>query len=274
MIGAAFRSEMLKTWKRPATWVTLGLFGLITFADLFDEYREARKDPEDPFFLPDAWSQILGEEVMIGFIFASVLVILLVAAEFSWRTARQNVIDGLSKTQWYSAKVLLLPLLAGLFLALRVLVGGSFAFAGTDPSTDATLFGAAQVSALGGMFITGLGYTSLALFIATAIRSSGPAMAVWFAWFAFGERLLVGGLGSLFESLRPVLKWAPVMTFNRLRDYIRYDPDAFRRAAEWAAEHDRPGPEVEALGPAIAGSLLWIGGLTLVGWLWFRRRDL
>ena len=186
MIGAAFRSEMLKTWKRPATWVTLGLFGLITFADLFDEYREARKDPEEPFFLPDAWSQILGEEVMIGFIFASVLVILLVAAEFSWRTARQNVIDGLSKTQWYSAKVLLLPLLAGLFLALRVVVGGSFAFAGTDPSTDATLFGAAQISALGGMFITGLGYTSLALFIATAIRSSGPAMAVWFAWFAFG----------------------------------------------------------------------------------------
>jgi len=265
---------MRKAWKRPATWVTLGLFGLITFADLFDEYRDAHKNPEEPFFLPEAWSQILGEEVMIGFIFVSVLVILLVAAEFSWRTARQNVIDGLTKTQWYLAKVLLLPLLAGLFLALRVVVGGSFALAGTDLTAGATLFGTEQLSALGGMFITGLGYSSLALFMATAIRSSGPAMAVWFAWFAFGERLLVGGLGSLFESLRPILKWAPVMTFNRLRDYIRYDSDAFRRAAEWAAEHDRPAPEVEALGSAIAGSLLWIAALTLVGWLWFRRRDL
>lgn len=274
MIGTALRSEMRKAWKRPATWVTLGLFGLITFADLFDEFREARKDPGDPFFLPDAWSQVLGEEVMIGFIFASVLVILLVAAEFSWRTARQNVIDGQSKTEWYSAKVLLLPLLSTVFLALRVVVGGSFALAGTDLSTTTALFGAAQLSALGGMFITGLGYTSLALFMATAIRSSGPAMAVWFAWFAFAERLLVGGLGSLFESLRPVLKWAPVTTFNRLRDYIQYDPDAFRRAVDWAAEHDRPGPEVEALGPAIAGSLIWIAALTLVGWLWFRRRDL
>ena len=108
---AAFRSEMRKMWKRPATWVTLGLFGLMTVADLIGEYRRARKDPDDPFFLPDAWSQILGEEVMVGFIFASVLVILLVAAEFSWRTARQNVIDGLSKTQWYWAKVLLIPIL-------------------------------------------------------------------------------------------------------------------------------------------------------------------
>ena len=274
MIARAFRGEMRKMWKRPAVWVTLGLFGLMTLADLVGPYRDARRNPDDPFFLPDAWSQILGEEVVIGFIFSSVLVILLVAAEFSWRTARQNVIDGLSKTQWYSAKLLLLPFLTALFLALRAVVGGTLALAGTDLSAGATLFGAAQLSALGGMFLTGLGYTSLALFAALAIRSSGPAMAVWFAWFAFGERLLVGGLGTLFEGLRPVLRWAPVMTFERLRDYIRYDPEALRKAAEWAVQNERPVPQVEALGPAIAGSLAWIVGLTLLGWFWYRRRDL
>lgn len=274
MIGAACRSELLKAWKRPATWVTFGLFGLVTVADLVDAYRDGRKDPENPFLLPDSWGQILGEEVVIGFIFASVLVILLVAAEFNWRTARQNVIDGLSKTQWYSAKALLLPALAALFLALRVIVGGSLALAGTEVTAGTELIGAAQWSAIGGMFLAGLGYTSLALFVATAIRSSGPAMAVWFAWFAFGESLLVGGLGSLFEGLRPALRWAPVTTFNRLRDYIQYDPQAFRRAAEWAARHDRPPPVVEAMGPAIAGTVLWIAGLTLVGWWWYRRRDL
>jgi len=271
---AAFRSELRKMWKRPATWVTLGLFSLMTVADLIGEYRRARKDPDDPFFLPDAWSQILGEEVMVGFIFASVLVILLVAAEFSWRTARQNVIDGLSKTQWYWAKVLLVPLLSALFLALRASIGGSFALAGTDLSAGAELFGATQLAALGGMFVTGLGFASLALFAAVAIRASGPAMAVWFAWFAFGERLLVGGLGALFEGWRPILKWAPIMTFNRLRDYIQYDPEALRRAAEWAAEHERPAPELEALGPAFAGSFLWIAALLLFGWLWYRKRDL
>ena len=209
---------------------------------------------------------------MVGFIFSSVLVILLVAAEFGWRTARQNVIDGLSKTQWFSAKLLLLPFLTALFLALRVVVGGTLALAGTDLSAGATLFGAAQLSALGGMFLTGLGYSSLALFAALAIRSSGPAMAVWFAWFAFAERLLVGGLGTLFEGLRPVLRWAPVMTFDRLRDYIQYDPEALRRAAEWAVQNERPVPEVEALGPAIAGSLVWIAGLTVLGWLWYRQK--
>lgn len=271
---AAFRSEMRKMWKRPATWVTLGIFGLITVADLIGEYRRARRNPDDPFFLPDAWSLILGEEVMVGFIFASVLVILLVAAEFSWRTARQNVIDGLSKTQWYWAKVLLIPVLVALFLALRVAVGGSFALAGTDLSVGAELFGNAQLSALAGMFVTGLGFASLALFASVAIRASGPAMAVWFAWFAFGERLVVGGLGALFEGLRPILKWAPIMTFSRLRDYVQYDPEAFRRAAERAVEHELPVPELEALGPAFAGSFLWIAALLVFGWLRYRKRDL
>jgi ABC-2 type transport system permease protein len=274
VILRALRAEMLKLWKRPATWVTVGLFTLITFADVLDDYRDALKDPEVSFFLPEAWSRILGEEVMIGFIFASVLVILLVAAEFSWRTARQNVIDGLSKTQWYWAKVLLLPVVAALFLVLRVVVGGSFALAGTDLSSGRAVMGGPQFAALGGMYLTGLGYACLALFVSAAVRSSGPAMAVWFAWFAFGERLLVGGLGSLFQGLRPALRWAPVSTFNRLNDYLRYDPEALRQAVEWATRHDRPVPQVEALGPAVAGTALWIAALLLTGWWWYRRRDL
>jgi hypothetical protein len=265
---------MRKMWKRPATWVTLGLFALITLADLVDSYRDGRRDPDQAFFLPDAWTEILGEAVVVGFMFAAVLAILLVAAEFTWRTARQNVIDGLSKTQWYAAKALLLPLLSVLFLGLRAVVGGLLALAGTDLSAGAPAFGMAQVSALGGMFITGLGYTSLAFFAAVAIRSAGPAMAVWFAWFAFGERLLVGGLGSLFEGLRPVLRWAPAATFNGLRDYVQYDPEAFRRASAWAAEHERAAPQLEALGPYVLGSLLWIAGLLFVGWVWYRKRDL
>ena len=274
MMAAAFRSEMRKMWKRPATWVTLGLFGFVTFADLIGAYRNARRDPENPFSLPDAWGQILGDEVVVGFIFASVLVILLVAAEFSWRTARQNVIDGLSKTQWYAAKVLLIPLLSALFLVVRVVVGGSFALVGTDLSAGATLLGIPQLSALGGMFVASLGYASLALFVAVAIRSSGPSMAVWFAWFAFVEALMVGGLGRIFEGLRPALSWAPIMTFNRLRGYLQYDPDALRRATEWAIQNDGPIPEPSSLGPAFAGSFAWIAALVLLGWLWYRRRDL
>ena len=274
MIRAAFRNEMRKMWKRPATWVTVGLFCLINVADLFDTYRDARADPEQSFSLPGAWPEILGEEVMIGFMFASVLAILLIAAEFSWRTARQNVIDGLSKLQWYAAKVLLLPLLTLLFLLIRVLVGAGLALAGTEGVQGQARFGPVQLAAIGGMTLTGLGYTALALFIATVIRASGPAMAVWFAWFAFGERLLVGGLGMLFEGLRPVLQWAPMATFNRLRDYLLYDSEAFRRASELASAAGRPAPELADPVTACIGALAWIAVLVVVGGWWVQKRDL
>lgn len=274
MIRAAFRGEMRKMWKRPATWVTVSLFSLIMFADLFDEFRDARAEGGDPFFLPDAWSTIFGEEIVIGFVFTSVLLILLVAAEFSWRTSRQNVIDGLSKTQWYSAKLLLVPLLVAIFLLIRVVMGGVLAWAGTDPASTASILGPTQLRAFGGMWLAGLGYASLALFAATVIRSSGPAMAVWFAWFGFGERLLIGGLGSLFESIRPALGWLPFATFARLTNYVQYDSEAMHRAAEIAAEHDRTLPSQLALEPAVFGSLAWIAVLAFGGWLWYRRRDL
>jgi hypothetical protein len=124
------------------------------------------------------------------------------------------------------------------------------------------------------MTLTGLGYTALALFVSIAIRSSGPAMAVWFAWFAFGERLLVGGLGSLFEGLRPALRWAPMTTFNRLRDYLLYDPEALRRASELAASQNRRPPDLANLTPSVFGALVWIAALLVVGGWWVRNRDL
>ena len=90
---ALFRNEMLKTFKRLATWVTLGLFSFIVFMNFGDEYLGARKDPERTFALPDAWPKIFGDGAFVGLVFGTVLLILMVAGEFSWRTARQNVVE-------------------------------------------------------------------------------------------------------------------------------------------------------------------------------------
>ena len=63
-------------------------------------------------------------------------------------------------------------------------------------------------------------------------------------------------------------------TFNRLTNYIQYDSEAMRQAAEWAAAHDRTVPSQLALQPAVIGTLAWIAALAIGGWLWYRRRDL
>ena len=80
--------------------------------------------------------------------------------------------------------------------------------------------------------------------------------------------------GSLFESLRPALRWLPMSTFNRLTNYIQYDSEAMQRFAEWAAQHDRSIPEQLSLQPAVLGTLAWMTVLAVGGWVWYRRRDL
>ncbi|MBK9980304.1 MAG: hypothetical protein IPP20_20760 [Gemmatimonadetes bacterium] len=71
-----------------------------------------------------------GPGVLAAF-FASIVLILLVSSEFTWRTSRQNVIDGLSKEEFFGAKLFLLPGVGLFFFIVMVLVAGGFAFAGT-----------------------------------------------------------------------------------------------------------------------------------------------
>jgi hypothetical protein len=48
----------------------------------------------------------------IASIFGVVLIVLMVCNEFGWKTSRQNIIDGLSKPQWFAGKALLIPTVA------------------------------------------------------------------------------------------------------------------------------------------------------------------
>jgi len=274
-LATLFRNEMLKMFKRLSFWVTFGLFSFIVVVQFGERLYGARKDSAEPFALPAAWQDVFGEGVIIAIIFGCVLLVLLIANEFSWRTARQNVIDGLSKEQWFAGKMMLMPILALLLLGEFFLVGGGVAFLGTDLSAaSGPLMTGAQWAAIGGHFLAFLGVGSLAFATAIAIRSTGAAMAVWFFYIGFGEQLLGMIMGRLGEWLRPAVGFLPFRVFTSLTEYLQYDPAAYRRAVETAAASDAPLPEIPATGDMVLAALLWMAALILLSFLWFRKRDL
>jgi ABC-type transport system involved in multi-copper enzyme maturation permease subunit len=274
-VAAAVRNELLKLRKRPATWVTLGFLALVTGLQHGGEWWQARQNADEAYALPGAWPEILGETTQVSLIFGSVLLVLLVASEFSWRTARQNVIDGLSRETWFWGKSLVVPVVGALALALQILVGGGFALAGTDLSAlGAPLVGLPQLSALAGGFLAFLGYGSLALAAALAIRSTGAAMGVWFFWVALGERLVQGALGLLGGTAEAAAAFLPVAVFNRLTSYLAHDPAAWAEAAHRAAVQGEPAPALPDLQLAVWAAVAWIAVLVGVSWAVFRRRDL
>lgn len=275
LAGVLLRNEALKLGHRPATLVTLGFFALVVTLDGGEAWYGARQSASRSFALPEAWTPVIAELAQVGLIFGSILLILLVASEFSWRTARQNVIDGLSKEAWFAGKVMLIPVVALLVVGVQLTIGGGFALAGTDLSAAGGLLpDRHQLSALGGVLLALVGYGSLALTVALAVRGTGASLGVWFLYVAVVENLLGSGLSRLGAWGTEAARWLPVEVFNQLASYLQHDPEARRRAARAAAEQGGPAPEAwpwEALLPAAVG---WIALLLVVSFVVFRRRDL
>ncbi len=271
---ALWKNAALKTRKRFAYWVTLlSLFGL--FAMIFGgEWYTARGSADESFALPAAWSEILSEGAGVAAVFGSVIIILLVASEFSWRTARQNVIDGLSKTEFFVEKLVQVPLVVVPLLAALVLIGGGFALAGTGSGGEPGIIRSADALLMGGGLLALVGYSTLALFFALLIRSSGAAMGVFFLYIAVVERLIGVILRWIDASLAAAARYFPTNIFNQLVEIEQYDPAALERAREAALEAGRTPPDLLSTPLLVGVALTYILVLVGVSFVVFERRDL
>lgn len=275
IIGVLVRNAMLKTTKRFAFWAALLMFaGLVTiiFGGLY--YQSQTHGFRAPIFsLPDGWDMILGGPMMTALIFGSGILILLVSSEFMWRTARQNVIDGLSKEQLFGEKLLLIPFVVFVFLGTYLVIGGGLAWAGTD---RATMVGpwihGPQLALLGGVALAFVGFASTALFAALAIRNPGSAIGVWFIYAVLVERLLTSALTGFSKKLEPVVRFFPINVFNHLMRPVEYDATLYQKAV---AQATRSGLTLDVWGRGlIPTALVWIALFLGSAFFWFRTRDL
>lgn len=269
------RNEWFKTRKRLAFWMTLAFFAFVTTMTHGEAFLRARRDPEREFAFPEVWSRVFGDDATFMLVFASIVVVILACSEFSWRTARQNVIDGLSKTQWFWGKTSLLPILGIAFLTIAITIPGVMGILGTDletatgPVLPMSVFGA-----LGGIALAYSVVAGLAFALGLAIRSTGPAMAAWFFWVLMGEQLFGGLAVRFWPSVEHVVRYLPFSAANRLLGFENYDIAAYRRMVEAAVEAGRDIPQLPDLATTVTVNLGWVAFFMIVSFIWFRRRDL
>jgi ABC-2 type transport system permease protein len=200
----------------------------------------------------------------MGAYFASVALMLLVASEFSWRTARQNVIDGLSKEQFFLGKLMLLPMIGAVMFAVPLLVGPAIASLGEGFPAGAWMT-PAQAQLAGAAALAMLGIMSLAFLFAMTIRSAGSAVGVFLLYLVFVERFGGAILGAIRDDWARAARYFPANVFGGLADPARWNPAAPAQAGDMAAVAT---PALLALGIGWI-LLLWLGSFLL-----FRRRDL
>lgn len=268
------RNEWLKTTRRLAFWVTLLCLGGLMGIMFYERYSSGVGNEKVPLFqLPDGWSYIIGEPGPIPAMFAAILMILLVANEFSWRTARQNVIDGLSRAQFFAGKTLLLPAVAAAVLLLVVLIGVAFALPGTSAAAGPVI-SATDLAFLGGSFLAVAGMGAMGLLLASLIRSAGAAMALFFFYLAFAERILAAGVIRLVPASTALGPYWPGNLFMTLPSSEHYYAAEQEAAIARAVEKGVEAPTFMDPGVMAAAAGLWIALFLVVGFVAFRRRDL
>ena len=270
-MAAVFRNEVLKARKRRALWVVLAIFLIPLVGDSFDQVRREFAEPEWPFSLPDDWAGILGYPLNIGPFFLGVLVILLFAPEFQWRTARQNIIDGMSKDRFYAGKLMVLGLLAAAFFTFSVAIGGGAALLSPgDNGPD--LLRSTDLSLLRGFAFALLLVGSGSVMLAATVRASGPAMGLLFGCMLMEQ--FAGLILSRFDSLKGLLDYLPFRTFQILIDSRFHYPERLAETNAQRAQAGAPPLEFPDAGVVTALALSYVAAFLAIGYLAMRKRDL
>ena len=109
----------------------------------------------------------------------ALLLIILITNEFTYRTHRQNIIDGWSRMQFINVKMIL-ALLVAVFSTILVfftaLAFGLF---------SETAFSTKGIANIGFFFLKALSYNMLAILISVLIRRTGFAIGVFFIYMGF-----------------------------------------------------------------------------------------
>jgi ABC-2 type transport system permease protein len=265
MIFTAYRLELFKMRKRLAAWVTYLCFCFLTTLTFGGQFFNALHSHGRSYFgFPNALATILTGGTSIASLFGVVLIVLMVCSEFDWKTSRQNIIDGLSKPQWFAGKALLIPtVVVTLYLAVLA-IGGILALIGTSASRlhgfDPT---STYILATGGALLAMACNGSIALLIALSVRSTGPALAIALIYQVFDSIAAITLRGL---HLRAVADYLPIQVHNALLIYNQYLP-----YGSSARSHLDSHWQTGAL--FLAGAT-WVAVLLCVSYRVYMKRDL
>lgn len=184
--------EWLKIKDYKAFWIFMGLYVLGLFSVNYIAYEIQselkRQLPVElfPYAFPKVW-QTIGWISSWLIYFPGMLMVLLVTNEFTYKTHRQNIIDGLTRTEFISVKIVIACILAfitTIFCALNALFFGNLF--GSTVSFEGSEF-------LLYTFVQSLNYLLFALLLAFVFRRSGLALIIFFLYGLLFEQL-IGGL--------------------------------------------------------------------------------
>ncbi len=224
-------------------WILTGLYlvillGVFLSGKLFTDFLISKGGDQFngidlkniPFYaFPDVWQNMTYVAGFLKFIMA-IYVIISITNEINYNTLRQNIIDGMSRSDFLVSKLMLIFVLSLISTVFLLLCGLSFGFLFSQKSQLHYIFQYTQF--LPGHFLQLSTYLIFALFIGLLIKRSGLAMGLLFLYTLIIEPLI---------TFRIKIEWIkglfPLKAINNLIRFP-FKKYALREIQDYIAWHD------------------------------------
>lgn len=195
------QTEWLKIKRYPAFWWVMGITALtypaINSIILYQYYNLTEKQTAagqavkallgNPFAFPEAWKTVAYFSSIFVFI-PAIVIIMLVTNEFTYKTNRQNIIDGWSRKDFMTGKlidvVILSVIMTLLYTAVALVIGMA--------NTGSNVAGKWRMAYYIGLFaMQTFSQLSLAFMVGLLVRKSFIALAIFAFYFIMVEPIAI-----------------------------------------------------------------------------------
>lgn len=235
---ALLQIELIKTLKRRAFWVSLGLFLLFFLPIMTAAFGrggsiQINGQKYISIALPQGWGLMLDLQGLdiasMSQLFLPVMVCIFIGSEFVFKTSRQNIIDGLTREQFFFAKLVYVAFMSLVFFVIYFVLVFTFGYVLIDRSqiTEAIVRGV-DLQMMGAFLVMLMGIGLLAMLFGIASRNTGTAIGLFFFYSTVIEQI-APNLLRLKESLRPLADYFNYLPMHIFREIIkpgRYDTEA------------------------------------------------
>ncbi|MEO5684984.1 MAG: ABC transporter permease subunit [Chitinophagaceae bacterium] len=204
------RTEWLKIKKYPAFWWVMGITALTypginymfiaVYKDITQQQSSSGQIVKaligNPFSFPEAWRTVAYFSSLFVFI-PSIVIILLITNEYTYKTNRQNIIDGWSRKDFMTGKLIDVIILSSIVTALYTLVA---LIIGLTNTSNAAADKWHLVYYIGLFSLQTFSQLSLAFMVGLLIRKSFIALAVFAFYFIIAEPLSVNFLKYKYKN--------------------------------------------------------------------------
>ena len=170
------------------------------------------------YFFPWVWQNItFFATIRYVLIFPAIVIIILITNEFTFKTIRQNVINGMSKAEFLASKLLLILLISVVITFFVTIATVILGMSNTTGISMALIL--EKSSFIFGFFVTILSFQIYALFFAFLLRNTGLSIAIFTLYVFIVEPILYYFLKSPIVFKNGISAYLPVNSVLRVTEY-------------------------------------------------------